>query len=102
MRAGLLSARDRQLLEERLVAPLTDYHNETRKWLVAILITVPPSVGTEYTYAAIFADGSSESALHGVRGGEIPSWLPICKGPCEFTAAFRAKYPQIVNHPSVR
>ncbi len=91
---------EKKNLEEKLVHPYTDYHNEDGLNLVAMYITVPQNIGEEYDIVAIFGSeseyGTSEFGF-GAREQEYDYWEPGCMGPCDFSEAFKAKYPQIVE-----
>lgn len=96
-RPGLLSARDRELLQARVIEPIIDYNNETELKLVTMSVTVPAKSGEEYTVESFFLGGGFEGMIWGKRDGEIPYWRPNCLGPCEFGEAFRAKHPEVVK-----
>ena len=96
-RPGLLSARDRALLQERVIEPIIDYNNETKLTLVTMSITVPATSGEDYHVESFFGGGGFEGMLWGKRDGEIPYWTPNCMGPCEFSEVFRAKHPEVVE-----
>jgi len=104
-RAGLLHNTEEGLiekknLEEKLVHPYTDYHNEDGLNLVAMYITVPQNIGEKYHIVAIFGSekqyGTHEFAF-GAREQEYEYWEPECMVPCDFSDAFKSKYPQIVE-----
>lgn len=96
-RPGLLSARDRELLQERVIQPIIDYNNEDELKLVTLSITVPERSGEEYYVDSYFIGGGFEGMIWGKRDGNIPYWTPNCMGPCEFSEAFRAKHPEVVK-----
>lgn len=87
---------EKKNLEEKLIKPYTDYYNEDGIDLVTMNITVPDLRG-EYLVDAIFADGVINGFRFGQRGEEYGYWEPLCMGPCDFSEAFKAKYPQIVE-----
>ncbi len=104
-RAGLLNnteegRAEKQILEQKLVQPYIDYHAEDEKALVALYITVPVKVGEAYAVLGIFGSkeySGVEEFLFGAREGAYDYWEPMCMGECEYSDAFRAKYPEIVN-----
>ncbi|MSU75173.1 MAG: hypothetical protein EXS55_01520 [Candidatus Magasanikbacteria bacterium] len=85
-------------LEKKLISPYMDYYNEKQINLISLLITIPENIGEWYGVDAIFRDGMSEGFMFGKREGEYDYWKPDCMGECEFSDAFRKKYPQIVNN----
>lgn len=99
-REGLLSARDRQLLRDRVIEPYTDYYQEGEAQLLTMTVNVPAQSGEAYDVKTIFSNGVHEGMLHGVRDGDIPYWQPNCLGECEFSEAFRAKHPEVVKAAS--
>lgn len=104
-RAGLLNntpegKAEKKKLEEKFVSPYTDYNNENGINLVALHITVPQNIGEEYSVVGIFGSESqygTEEFGFGKREQEYGFWEPSCMGPCDFSDAFKKKYPQIVN-----
>lgn len=91
---------EKKKLEEKLVHPFTDYYNEDEVNLVAMRITVPQNIGQEYDVVAIFGSekqyGTQQFGF-GAREQEYNYWEPECMGPCDFSEAFKAKYPLIVE-----
>lgn len=91
---------EKKNLEEKLVHPYTDYYNEDGLNLVAMYITVPQNIGGQYDVVAIFGSvkqyGTHEFGF-GAREQDYDYWKPECMGPCDFSEAFKAKYPQIVE-----
>lgn len=104
-RAGLLNntlegRAEKKKLEEKLVSPYTDYNNEDGINLVALYITVPQSIGEEYSVVGIFGSEKqygTEEFSFGKREREYEYWQPDCMGPCKYSDAFKARYPQIVK-----
>lgn len=104
-RPGLLNNTEEGLvekknLEEKLVQPFTDYYNEDGVNLVAMYITVPQNIGEQYSVVAIFGSEKQYGANQfsfGAREQEYGYWEPGCMGTCDFSEAFKAKYPQIVK-----
>lgn len=88
---------EKEVLERKLVQPYIDYYNEDEIDLIALRILVPLEIGEAYTVLGIFGDGVVEEFLFGVREGEYDYWEPVCMGECEYSDAFRAKYPEIVG-----
>jgi hypothetical protein len=91
---------EKEVLEQKLVQPYIDYYNENGVELVALYVTVPAKVGDEYLVLGIFGGEGhygTEEFLFGVREGEYDYWEPMCMGECEYSDAFRTKYPEIVN-----
>lgn len=86
-------------LEEKLIAPMSDYYNEKEIKLVAILITIPTEIGETYEVSTIAVPNSSGSGgfLFGKRELDYGYWKPECMGPCDFSEFFKNKYPQIVK-----
>lgn len=104
-RPGLLNNTEEGLiekknLEEKLVHPYTDYYNEDGINLIAMYITVPQNIGEQYSVVAIFGS-EKQYGTHqfgfGAREQEYNYWEPECMDPCDFSEAFKAKYPQIVE-----
>ncbi len=91
---------EKKNLEEKLVNPYTDYYNEDGLNLVALYITVPQNIGGQYDVVAIFGS-KKQYGTHqfgfGAREQKYDYWEPECMGPCDFSEAFKAKYPQIVE-----
>lgn len=73
-RPGLLSARDRELLEDRIIEPYIDYYATGEAQLLTVAVTVPAQSGQAYIINTIFSNGVHEGMLLGVRDGEIPNW----------------------------
>lgn len=104
-RAGLLNnteegRAEKEILEKKLVQPYIDYHNEDGIELVALHIMVPAKVGEAYTVLGIFGSEEhygTEEFSFGVREEAYDYWEPTCMGECEYSDAFREKYPEIVN-----
>ncbi len=91
---------EKQLLKQKLIDPYTDYNNENSLNLVALHITVPVNVGDAYSVLGIFGSDQqygTEEFEFGKREQNFDYWHPECMGPCPYTPAFIAKYPQIVN-----
>lgn len=104
-RAGLLNnteegRAEKEILEQKLVQPYIDYHNEDGIELVALHITVPAKVGEAYTVLGIFGSEEhygTEEFSFGVREEAYDYWEPTCMSECEYSDAFSAKYPEIVD-----
>lgn len=107
--AGLLSNTpegrvENKKLEEKFVNPYIDYNNENGINLVAIYITVPQNIGEAYSIIGIFGSNSrygTEEFNFGKRQQEYGYWEPSCMGPCDFSDAFKKKYPQIINNANL-
>jgi type II secretory pathway pseudopilin PulG len=91
---------EKKNLEEKLVHPYTDYYNEDGLNLVAMYITVPQNIGGQYDVVAIFGS-ENQYGTHdfgfGTREQEYDYWKPECMDTCDFSEAFKTKYPQIVE-----
>ena len=99
LREGLLRSQDKNILQTRLIAPLTAYYNEKEKNIIAIAITVPQKLGAPYSVLAINKNGGHDEFSFGKFGKDSEEWIPTCMSAadCNFSAAFRAKYPEIVS-----
>lgn len=107
-RLGLLNSSESgrmeiQNLEEKLINPYSDYYNGNEVALVALYIEIPQNVGEGYIVTGIFCGGrgmvcgGTEQFVFGQREQEYDYWRPSCMGPCEFSDAFKKKYPQIAE-----
>lgn len=99
-RQGLLTDPEKIKLEEKLINPYTDYHNENEVNLVALYIVVPINIGEEYEILGIFGSKKqygTEEFYFGKREQEFEYWKPECMGPCEYSETFKNKYPQITE-----
>lgn len=104
-RSGLLNntpqgLAEKKILEQKLIEPYIDYNNQDGTNLVAMYILVPQYTGGEYQITAIFGSEKqygSEEFNFGKREQEYDYWKPECMGPCNFSEAFKAKYPQIAK-----
>ena len=98
-RQGLLIDADKSKIEERLIAPYTDYYKDLNRPLVAISIEVPEKVGEPFIASGIFGGEytGTEGFIFGEREGNIDYWIPTCMGPCPLTDEFKTKYPEITK-----
>lgn len=96
--AGLFSDEDREELMERVAQPFFDYHNENGLKFVSMHIEVTSG---RYSYFAIGVDGLSDAStilIAGTPTGELfEPWVPECLETCEFSDAFREKYPDTIQ-----
>lgn len=91
---------EKKNLEEKLVHPYTDYYNEEGVNLVAMYITVPQNIGEQYDVVAIFGSEKQygiDQFGFGAREQEYGYWKPECMESCNFSEAFKIKYPQIAE-----
>jgi hypothetical protein len=98
IRPGLLTPQNKAILQKKLVEPITAFHNEKIKNVVALLITVPSTPTMDYTVVIITKDGGTEEFGFSLKGENTRWWLPTCMDAddCGFTTAFKTKYPEIV------
>ena len=99
LQEGLLRSQDKNILQTRLIAPLTAYYNETEKYIIAVAITVPQKLGAPYSILAIDKNGGHDEFSFGQFGKDYETWIPDCMSAadCNFSPAFKAKYPEIVS-----
>lgn len=95
----LLTTQDRAVLQTKLIAPVTDFYNETAKNVVSILITVPQKAKDSFDTVIIMKDGRTDTFGYGSKGVDTYWWVPDCltTDNCHFTQTFKAKYPDIVK-----
>lgn len=105
-RAGLLdmdgnSSRIKKEIDEKLVQPLSLFHNRDGVRVVSVHIEVPRQLGEPYPVTVVFSRGNSgglEEYSYGKRGETPDYWIPQClDGNCYFTEEFKKKYPEIVK-----
>lgn len=96
-RAGLLTAEAKSELEQKLINPFLDYYNEKETTYITLVITVPRDTGEQYEVTAVHKDGSYLGFLFGARDEEYDWWAPECMDPCEFSDAYKEKYPDVVK-----
>lgn len=100
-REGLIDNAVKTQFKNKLIDPMTDYYGDTNNanegHLINIVIEVPENVGDEYIVSAYFLEGYHQGFLYGVRGENLDWWLPMCMEYCTFSAAYEAKYPEIVE-----
>lgn len=99
-RAGLLTETEKTILEEKLINPFIDYYKDMPEELISMDIMVPANPGEKYKITAIFQYENftpRQEFIFGAREADYDYWAPECMNECEFSEAFRAKYPQIVE-----
>lgn len=95
---GLFSDTQRMELAGKLSHPLRDYYADESSCPASINISVE-SESDEYIVHVIFGHDKYTSFLYGDKAADSqPWWFPEClDAPCEFSDAFRAAYPEVVE-----
>ena len=98
---GSFAAGDKQKLQERIVDPYIDYYLDTYEpgYIVSITISKnDKSTAASYPYlgSAVFKNGGNNGFAISRDLDTFAWWAPDCM-KCEFTPAFKAKYPEIVE-----
>lgn len=79
-REGLLNntegEQEKLQLEEKLIRPITEYHNKNEIYLIALYIVVPQNIGEEYDVIAIYNDHNHDEFGFGARGKDYSYWEP--------------------------
>ncbi len=99
--AGSIPDEEKQIIRERVLNPFIDYYLESygddRKLLS---ITVKPNynsvLGYPYSFSYVYSDGVHGGTSISKVNGQIDYWEPDCMG-CQFSASYRAKYPEVVE-----
>lgn len=97
---GLFTATEIKELEKKFVNPFIDWNVDNETTTVSITVEKPsPDIpGYKYNVAYINEGGGNGGFLYGTTT-PLEWWLPECMAPvgCNFTAEFKAKYPEIIS-----
>ena len=93
---GLFTAEERAELQTKFINPFLDWNKEINQVTVSIEIEKPyPAIaGYKYKVGYINEGGGNGGFLYGTST-PLEWWLPECLGGCNFSAEFKAKYPEI-------
>lgn len=96
------SSPDKSQIQARIIDPIIDYYAEHPDEGSVVSITIAenpyPSKTTDpYTYKIVLKNGAYSSALISKSGGQISWFGPSCM-VCTFSAAYKAKYPEVVKN----
>lgn len=98
---GAFPPQDVMEIKARVIAPYLDYKAEVQPGdLVSFKISQNPHASkNEFPYLAdaIFKNGGNEGFVIGKTNGHINWYIPECLNGCQFSEAFKAKYPEIVK-----
>lgn len=96
---GSFDTQTKSQIQSRIVDPFIDYYSETNMPIVSI--TVEPNTKSDpvqfpYLFDAIFTNGGNTGFVITKTNDQINWFVPECMGACQFSNAFKAKYPEIV------
>jgi len=96
--AGSFSDSEKDQLRQRVVEPFVMYHAELadHPTLVSFSLEKMDIAGYPYGADAIFEGGVTNGFLISNNSAPVDWWYPDCLGPCPFSDAFRAAYPEII------
>lgn len=99
---GLFEEAEKAEITTKLIEPYLDYAKEigSPNDLASIHVQHPVEgeAFTEYTVDVIYQNDGYAGFIYGDSSLEIqPWWQPQCFEACEFSEAFRQKYPEIVE-----
>ena len=97
--AGSFSDAEKNILRERVILPFIHYHADLENHPAMVSMSIEHSASlADYPYAAsaIFEEGITSGFLIHATGGVVDWWYPECLVACEFSAPFRAAYPEII------
>ena len=97
--AGSFSDAEKNILRQRVINPFIHYHADLENHPAMVSMSIEHSTSlADYPYAAnaIFEEGITSGFLIHATAGVVDCWYPDCLVPCEFSAAFRATYPEII------
>ena len=80
-----------------LVDPFTDFRAEYDQIVVTIGLKYPAKTGLPYGVTVTYKAGDPELFEFGKRGTALTYWKPTCNGGCQFSDAFKTKYPDVVK-----
>ncbi len=90
-------------IESAIVRPLVDYYTDIHadpdyvKSITISKYTGWDPIAYPFNAIAVFKTGASETFPISRIGGQINYWLPKCGSKCEFSEAFKQRYPQIIK-----
>jgi len=91
---GLFDEDTIDTFRDKIINPMTLYARDKGNQINSFFIETS-QVSGEYVVNVIYVDGSYESFLTG--GSQGIRWMPECEDGCNFSEAFRQKYPDIAN-----
>lgn len=98
---GSIPAADKTGIQSRIVDPFIDYNiNEVSQPMASITISPnnnPSKTEYPYLFSAVFESGGNQGFVIGKKDGQISWWIPECLNGCQFSNAFKEKYPEIVS-----
>lgn len=94
---GSFTEADKEELNRKIIQPFFAYYNETEINYIAMVIYKKPSATYEYSFTAIHKNGGTQGSVIFQKDSAFVYWTPTCMEPCEFTPAYRAKYPEVVQ-----
>jgi hypothetical protein len=96
--AGSFSDAEKDQLRQRVVQPFVMYYADLAEHptLVSFSLEKMDIAGYPYGADAIFEGGVTAGFLISNNSAPVDWWYPDCLGPCPFSDAFRAAYPEII------
>lgn len=62
--------------QSQLIQPMVADAQSSGNTLVSVDVVIPTNDGDPYSYVAIYANGSYDSASYGTKGSPLPKWTP--------------------------
>jgi len=97
--AGSFSDAEENQLRQRVVQPFVMYYAELAEHPTLVSFSLEKTdgiAGYPYSADAIFEGGVTAGFLISNNSAPVDWWFPDCLGPCPFSDAFRAAYPEII------
>lgn len=95
--SGLFSPSDKEELNNKVIKPFFDYNNEKETNFIAMVISKRTAEKYEYSFLAINKNGGYMSSVITKQNEKFDYWVPACMDVCEFSQAYKEKYPEVVK-----
>lgn len=94
---SLFASSEIDILRDRVAYPFIDYFVDKGEVYITVLIEKDSRHPGLYELTGLTDHNGVYSQLLSGSGKEIRFWYPTCMGPCQFTAAYKVKYPEVVT-----
>lgn len=96
---GSFSPSDKNSIQKKIIDPFIDFYTPLQK---IVSITISPNTNASkdmypFLFSAIYASGGNTGFVISKTNGEVNWFIPECMNGCQFTDAFKSKYPEIVS-----
>ena len=95
---GSFDAQTKSQIQARVIDPFIDFHIDEPIASIRIETnTKSDPILFPYLFDAIFTSGANTGFVITKTDGQINWFVPECMNNCQFSDAFKAKYPEIVS-----